>query len=285
MASARAIATRCCWPPESAAGSLSAWSRMPDALEELEGAGPTRLRRAARPRSPSAASRSRPWSASAAAGRTGTRCRPSRPRQRASSCSRQAVDGPVARPPSTSPVARRGRCPPIRWSSVDLPLAGLATKRDELPCADLEVRPRESAVNSPGRRGVASLLTPRAQSNHSPWCPRHGVRRHARVNATVNASFRRPFRLGCGYNGQAWRRRVRVLVVEDEPLLARQLAARPRHAGYAVDAAADGERADFLAHDRALRRRRARPRPAEGGRPDAAAAAGATRASRCRCSC
>ena len=29
MASARAIATRCCWPPESWAGYLSAWSAMP----------------------------------------------------------------------------------------------------------------------------------------------------------------------------------------------------------------------------------------------------------------
>jgi two-component system OmpR family response regulator len=39
---------------------------------------------------------------------------------------------------------------------------------------------------------------------------------------------------------------VRVLVVEDEALLARQLAAALTDAGYAVDCAADGERADFL---------------------------------------
>ena len=39
---------------------------------------------------------------------------------------------------------------------------------------------------------------------------------------------------------------MRVLVVEDEALLARQLAARSGEAGYAVDCAADGERADFL---------------------------------------
>jgi two-component system OmpR family response regulator len=42
---------------------------------------------------------------------------------------------------------------------------------------------------------------------------------------------------------------MRVLVVEDEPLLARQLSAALRRAGYAVDHAADGERADLLAHD------------------------------------
>jgi two-component system OmpR family response regulator len=41
---------------------------------------------------------------------------------------------------------------------------------------------------------------------------------------------------------------VRILVVEDEEALARQLASSLAAAGYAVDAAADGERADFLAH-------------------------------------
>jgi len=40
---------------------------------------------------------------------------------------------------------------------------------------------------------------------------------------------------------------MRVLVVEDETLIAKQLAAALGEAGYAVDGAADGERADFLA--------------------------------------
>jgi two-component system OmpR family response regulator len=40
---------------------------------------------------------------------------------------------------------------------------------------------------------------------------------------------------------------VRVLVVEDEAALARQLSAALAGAGYAVDKASDGERADFLA--------------------------------------
>jgi two-component system, OmpR family, response regulator len=40
---------------------------------------------------------------------------------------------------------------------------------------------------------------------------------------------------------------VRVLVVEDEARLAEQLQAALGHAGYAVDCAQDGERADFLA--------------------------------------
>lgn len=38
---------------------------------------------------------------------------------------------------------------------------------------------------------------------------------------------------------------MRVLIVEDEPALSEQLARALAEAGYAVDAAADGERADF----------------------------------------
>ena len=47
-----------------------------------------------------------------------------------------------------------------------------------------------------------------------------------------------------GYNGST---PMRLLVVEDEERLANQLAAALAAAGYAVDCAADGERADFLA--------------------------------------
>jgi two-component system OmpR family response regulator len=39
---------------------------------------------------------------------------------------------------------------------------------------------------------------------------------------------------------------MRILVVEDEPLLAERLAAALGDSGYAVDVATDGERADFL---------------------------------------
>jgi two-component system, OmpR family, response regulator len=39
---------------------------------------------------------------------------------------------------------------------------------------------------------------------------------------------------------------MKVLVVEDQALLAKQLSAALDHAGYAVDRAAEGERADFL---------------------------------------
>jgi two-component system, OmpR family, response regulator len=42
--------------------------------------------------------------------------------------------------------------------------------------------------------------------------------------------------------------KLRVLVVEDELLLSRQLARALTEAGYAVDCAADGEQADFLTH-------------------------------------
>jgi two-component system OmpR family response regulator len=43
-----------------------------------------------------------------------------------------------------------------------------------------------------------------------------------------------------------YKRAVRVLVVEDEALLSRRLAGALSDAGYAVDCAEDGERADFL---------------------------------------
>src|SRR3954447_22763471 len=39
---------------------------------------------------------------------------------------------------------------------------------------------------------------------------------------------------------------MRLLIAEDEPILARQLEAALTDAGYAVDCALDGERADFL---------------------------------------
>ncbi len=50
------------------------------------------------------------------------------------------------------------------------------------------------------------------------------------------------------YKGtRRWRSTVRVLIVEDEPALSDRLAEAMSHAGYAVDAARDGGRADFLA--------------------------------------
>src|SRR5947209_11618059 len=42
------------------------------------------------------------------------------------------------------------------------------------------------------------------------------------------------------------RNAMRILIAEDEPHLSRQLASALRDAGYAVDCALDGERADFL---------------------------------------
>jgi two-component system OmpR family response regulator len=49
-----------------------------------------------------------------------------------------------------------------------------------------------------------------------------------------------------GYNGVFREEPLRVLVVEDEASLSLQLAGALSAAGYAVDCAADGERADFL---------------------------------------
>ena len=67
-----------------------------------------------------------------------------------------------------------------------------------------------------------------------------------------------------------------MLVVEDETVLSQQLATALGDAGYAVDCAADGERADFLGQTEALRRGRARPRAAEDRRPRPCCADGAT---------
>ena len=47
IASARAIATRCCWPPESWAGYLSAWSATPTRSSSSLGLAPRRRRLAA----------------------------------------------------------------------------------------------------------------------------------------------------------------------------------------------------------------------------------------------
>ena len=77
LASARAIAARCCWPPESAAGSLSAWSAIPTRSSSSSARGGA-LRGGTRAcevhRQHDVLGRR---SASAAAGRTGTRSRPS----------------------------------------------------------------------------------------------------------------------------------------------------------------------------------------------------------------
>ena len=64
---------------------------------------------------------------------------------------------------------------------------------------------------------------------------------------------------------------MRVLVVEDETALQDQLVEVLRQAGYAVDAAGDGLRAEFLGQTETLRRGGARPGAAARRRPDRAA--------------
>jgi DNA-binding response OmpR family regulator len=53
-----------------------------------------------------------------------------------------------------------------------------------------------------------------------------------------------PVQVRIGYNQIS----MRILVVEDEAALSQQLATALHGAGYAVDIATDGERADFLGH-------------------------------------
>jgi two-component system OmpR family response regulator len=68
-----------------------------------------------------------------------------------------------------------------------------------------------------------------------PWTV--DLQRRTRCSALVQPPL--------GYNGLST---VRILVVEDEAALLEQLARALRAHGYAVDTAADGERADFLGH-------------------------------------
>ena len=49
-------------------------------------------------------------------------------------------------------------------------------------------------------------------------------------------------------SGLGYKRPLRILVVEDEPLLAEQLVSAAAKAGYAVDRAGDGRAADLLVH-------------------------------------
>jgi two-component system OmpR family response regulator len=54
------------------------------------------------------------------------------------------------------------------------------------------------------------------------------------------------FRIKDVFTRRGGEKQLRILIAEDEPHLARQLASALTDAGYAVDCAPDGERADFL---------------------------------------
>ena len=75
---------------------------------------------------------------------------------------------------------------------------------------------------------------------------------------------------------------MRLLVVEDDPDLNRQLATALTDAGYVVDRAFDGEEGHLSRRQRALRRRRARHRPAQDGRHLGPRGPGAATGVRCR---
>ena len=111
--------------------------------------------------------------------------------------------------------------------------------------------------------------------------------RRETTNAPLNAVERLvqpPFSLGA----VSWRRgrttACAILVVEDEALLSQQLSAALSEAGYAVDCAADGERADFLGQTERYDAVVLDLGLPKIGRPDACCGAGARPGSRCRCS-
>jgi CheY-like chemotaxis protein len=78
---------------------------------------------------------------------------------------------------------------------------------------------------------------------------------------------------------------MRVLIVEDEARIAKPLAASLGDAGYAVDCAGDGARADFLAQTENYDADRARSGPAEDRRADADPPLARRAAWRCRSWC
>ena len=149
LASARAIATRCCWPPDSVAGSLSAWSATPT--------------RASRSRARGAGARAGPDAGEVhrqhhvldhgqrrqeleeleddadACVRASARARRGRDR-RAPSADAHAAGG------------RAGRCRASMLSSVDLPLPDLPTMATNSPGSISRSIPR-SAWNAPAGCG------------------------------------------------------------------------------------------------------------------------------------
>ena len=151
LASARAMATRCCCPPDSVDGSLSAWSATPQRSSSAERA------LAALARRPGAAEIHRQHDV---LGRGERRQQleelehdaDGAPAPRRSARVRAACAAAVP-PTTTSP--RVGRSMPAkRPSSVDLPLPGLADDGDELAARRCRRLTSSSAVKPPAAVGV-----------------------------------------------------------------------------------------------------------------------------------
>ena len=78
---------------------------------------------------------------------------------------------------------------------------------------------------------------------------------------------------------------MRVLIVEDEPNLGRQLRSTLEGAGYAVDLATDGEDGHYLGSTENYDAVDPRPRPARDRRADRARPLAQGRAQDARCWC
>ena len=159
FASARAIATRCCSPPESSCGRCLARSPRPTSSSS---SATRRSRSRGRPRRGAAAPRRSPRRTGSGSGRTsGTRtrrCGAARPRAASSSMPEICV-------PSTMTVPAVGSSrPPRRLSSVVLPRARAAADREQLAAGDVAGRRRAARgrpshpTRSRGRGRVAVTI-------------------------------------------------------------------------------------------------------------------------------
>ena len=155
MTIARAIATRCCWPPESWPGNLSAWS--PSRTSRSASSTRRRASRLGHPAHPQA----EPDVARAptCAGRARSSGRPCRSRAvRAAGC---RCAGRRAR----SRRSVRGSSPARQLSAVDLPQPDGPSRATNSPPRIVRSSP-SSARTSPKPR-----LTPSRRSSEHPWSP------------------------------------------------------------------------------------------------------------------
>ena len=187
FARARAIATRCCWPPERAEGSLSACSATSTRVEQLERAGPPL------PRRHHAGEIHRQHHV------LGGRERREELKELEDEPDRAAAPGGElalrhgfqGRAFDTHGPGRRPSMPPEHVQERRFPAAGFSDDRRELALADLEVDVAQSA-GSPGRGLVSLREAPRVKSSigRESTKPAAERRSEAARSAAVQAGWR-----------------------------------------------------------------------------------------------
>ena len=174
--SARAIATRCNWPPDSVCGRRVAQAGQ---ARPRRAAARTRAVVVAAAAAAAAARRSAPRSGAAARGRPGTRSR-GRAR-RSSACSRLAHAPSTSSPSSRTRPASSVSSPAMQFSSVDLPTPDSPRMATNSPGATLEVDAREH------RRARRSVWPGRAPRSIGSGAPSGASASAARASATARS--------------------------------------------------------------------------------------------------